>query len=75
MLTHRININSQHHATPETKEIARTFGNPTLEFDGVAEVWVDNLEAWLEIASDQDFLDKILRKFLPSHGHLAVLKS
>lgn len=52
----------QHHATPETKEIAKTFGNPTLDFDGIAEVWVDKLEDWLEIASDQDFLAKIVRK-------------
>ncbi|KAK5175541.1 uncharacterized protein LTR77_000680 [Saxophila tyrrhenica] len=51
---------NQHHATPEMKEVARSWGNPTLDFDGIAEVWVDDLEAWQEISADQDFLDKIL---------------
>jgi hypothetical protein len=31
-----------------------------MEFDGVAEVWVDDLEAWNEISSDPAFLEKIL---------------
>ncbi|KAK3056775.1 hypothetical protein LTR09_002568 [Extremus antarcticus] len=65
--TDRCRRYNQHHATPETKEIARSFGNPTLDFDGIAEVWVDDLEAWKEISADQDFLEKILpdeKKFI-----------
>ena len=40
--------------------MAKASGQPYLDFDGIAEVWLDNLQAWQEIASDQDFLDKIV---------------
>ncbi|KIV98510.1 uncharacterized protein PV09_09687 [Verruconis gallopava] len=51
---------NQVHILPELKELARAFGQPTIDADGVAEVWVDNLDAWKEIASDEEFITKIL---------------
>jgi hypothetical protein len=51
----------QVHILPELKEQAKQFGNTNPEFDGIAEVWVDNIEAWKEIAADEEFVAKILR--------------
>jgi hypothetical protein len=44
-------MSMQQHAAPETKEITKSWSNPSLNFDGIAEVWVDNLEAWQEISA------------------------
>lgn len=30
-----------------------------MEYDGIAEVWLDNLEDWVEIASDPDFQKEV----------------
>ena len=53
---------NQVHILPELKEQAKAFGQTNDEFDGIAEVWVDNIEAWKEIASDEEFVAKILRE-------------
>jgi hypothetical protein len=43
------------------KEQAKALGQTNPEFDGIAEVWVDDMQAWKEIASDEEFVAKILR--------------
>lgn len=30
-----------------------------MEYDGIAEVWVDSLEDWIEIVSDPEFQTKV----------------
>jgi len=42
------------HTSPEFKEEARAFGIPVPEYDGIAEVWVKDIEAWKEIVTDPD---------------------
>ena len=49
----------QLHNSPELKAEAATFGVPVLDFDGVAEVWVDSIEDWKEIVGDADFIKSI----------------
>jgi hypothetical protein len=55
------------------KEQAKQFGQTNPEFDGIAEVWLDNIEAWNEIAADADFVAKILRRFLLGKTRLPQL--
>ena len=33
-----------------------------MEYDGIAEVWVDSLDDWKEVVSDQEFVDKVAGK-------------
>ncbi|KAK4895101.1 hypothetical protein LTR27_006707 [Elasticomyces elasticus] len=47
------------HVTPELREQAMTFGIPVLEYDGIAEVWVDSLEDWKEVLADPDFVKDV----------------
>ena len=53
---------SQFHTTPALKQDAEQFHIPVLEFDGIAEVWVDSLEDWKEIVTDPDFVKYIAGK-------------
>ena len=53
---------NQVHILPELKEQAKQFGQTNDEFDGIAEVWPDNIDAWNEIAADKEFVAKILRR-------------
>ncbi|KAI1779149.1 hypothetical protein F4818DRAFT_403492 [Hypoxylon cercidicola] len=46
---------NQVHITPELKAEAKTLSMPAMEFDGVSEIWCDNIEAWREIVSDSEF--------------------
>ncbi|KAF1987945.1 hypothetical protein K402DRAFT_462331 [Aulographum hederae CBS 113979] len=46
---------NQAHTSPELKSQASDFKIPVLEFDGVAEVWVETLEDWVALASDEEF--------------------
>ncbi|KAK4561070.1 hypothetical protein LTR86_005025 [Recurvomyces mirabilis] len=46
---------NQVHITPALKQQAATFGAPVAEYDGIAEVWVDSMEDWMEVASDPEF--------------------
>lgn len=39
--------------------MTRAFGAPVMEYDGIAEVWVDSLEDWKEIVSDPDFQKEV----------------
>jgi hypothetical protein len=54
---------NQVHITPELRKEAAAFGIPVMEYDGIAEVWVDNMEDWKEVVSDPDFVKKIAGKF------------
>ncbi|RDW68492.1 hypothetical protein BP5796_09149 [Coleophoma crateriformis] len=47
---------AQHHSSASLKSQASEFGIPVMAFDGVAEVWVDDLQTWKEIVSDPDFV-------------------
>jgi hypothetical protein len=38
-------------------------GMAVLDFDGVAEVWVDSIEDWKEIVSDEEFIKAVAGKF------------
>jgi hypothetical protein len=49
----------QHHVTPEWREMTKAFGIPVMEYDGIAEVWVDSLEDWKAIVSDADFAKEV----------------
>jgi len=47
------------HITPELREQAKAFGVPVMEYDGIAEVWVDSLEDWKEVVSDPAFVKEV----------------
>jgi len=51
---------NQVYVLPELREVAKEFGQPLAEADGIAEVWVDNIEAWKECITDPEFVEKIL---------------
>jgi hypothetical protein len=53
----------QVHVLPELRALAKEFEQPLHDADGIAEVWVDNVEAWKEVISDPEFVEKILRMF------------
>jgi hypothetical protein len=42
--------------------MAKVFGIPVLEYDGVAEVWVDSLEDWMSVVTSPQFLKEVARK-------------
>jgi hypothetical protein len=44
------------HITPELREQAKAFEIPVMEYDGIAEVWLDSIEDWKEIVSDESFV-------------------
>jgi len=46
------------------KEEAATYGIPVLDFDGIAEVWVDSLADWKAIVSDEEFIKAVARESL-----------
>ncbi|KAK1763385.1 hypothetical protein QBC33DRAFT_598608 [Phialemonium atrogriseum] len=50
---------NQHHVTPAEREQAKTLGIPVLEYDGIAEVWVDSLDDWKAIVSDTEFVNAV----------------
>ncbi|OAA57404.1 Dimeric alpha-beta barrel [Niveomyces insectorum RCEF 264] len=52
---------NQHHITPELRNQAKKLGIPVLDYDGVAEVWLDSVEDWSEIVSDKDFQDAVAK--------------
>lgn len=49
----------QVHITPSLRSQAAEFGIPVMEYDGIAEVWMDSLEDWKEVASDPDFVSEV----------------
>ncbi|TPX08007.1 uncharacterized protein E0L32_010338 [Thyridium curvatum] len=59
---------NQHHITPELREQIQATGVPALDYDGVAEVWVDSLEDWKAISQDKDFIKAIL----PDEDHFLL---
>jgi len=50
---------NQVHITPELREQAKMFGIPVMDYDGIAEVWVDSLEDWKEVVGDAEFVKVI----------------
>jgi len=50
---------SKVHIPPELKEQAKAFNIPVMEYDGIAEVWLDSLDDWKEVVSDPDFVEKV----------------
>ncbi|KAF2004343.1 hypothetical protein P154DRAFT_519545 [Amniculicola lignicola CBS 123094] len=46
---------NQFHTSPKLREAAKGFKIPVPDYDGIAEVWVKDLETWIGIASDLDF--------------------
>jgi hypothetical protein len=55
----------QVHNSKELKAQAAAFGLPVLDFDGVAEIWVDSLEDWMEVVSDTNFMAAVAGEFVP----------
>lgn len=53
----------QHHITPEWREMAKSLGAPVMDYDGIAEVWVDSFEDWKEIVSDPEFVKQVAGEF------------
>ncbi|KAL2214601.1 hypothetical protein CC79DRAFT_1363364 [Sarocladium strictum] len=49
----------KHHVTPKERAIAKEFGAPVLEYDGVAELWLDSFEDWKEVCMTTSFVDKV----------------
>lgn len=52
---------SKHHITPEFRAETQAFGIPVMEYDGIAEVWVDSLDDWKAIVSDAEFVKEVAR--------------
>ncbi|CAK7233734.1 hypothetical protein SCUCBS95973_008696 [Sporothrix curviconia] len=50
---------NQHHITPDLREQAQSLGIPVLDYDGIAEVWVDSVEDWKQIVTDTDFVKAV----------------
>ncbi|KAL5371326.1 hypothetical protein DPSP01_014345 [Paraphaeosphaeria sporulosa] len=50
---------NQFHTSPSLKAQAGEFKIPVPEYDGIAEVWVKDIETWKEIATDPDFIATI----------------
>ncbi|KAK1044098.1 hypothetical protein LTR33_015338 [Friedmanniomyces endolithicus] len=50
---------NQVHITPELREQAAAFGIPVMDYDGIAEVWVDSLEDWNEVVADPAFVKEV----------------
>lgn len=54
---------NQVHITSELRKDAAVFGIPVMEYDGIAEVWVDSMKDWMEVVSDPEFVEKIAGEF------------
>ncbi|KAL1611845.1 hypothetical protein SLS60_000066 [Paraconiothyrium brasiliense] len=50
---------NQFHTSPRFKGEANDFQVPVPEYDGIAEVWVKDIETWKEIVTDPDFVAAI----------------
>ncbi|KAF2436966.1 hypothetical protein EJ08DRAFT_728661 [Tothia fuscella] len=50
---------NQVHITPELRAQAEAFNIPVMEYDGIAEVWIDSVEEWKAIAADENFISVI----------------
>ncbi|KAF2681421.1 hypothetical protein K458DRAFT_391809 [Lentithecium fluviatile CBS 122367] len=50
---------NQWHTSPRLKEAAAKFKIPVPEYDGIAEVWVKDIETWESIVTDEDFVAAI----------------
>jgi hypothetical protein len=46
----------QFHTSPRLKKAAADFKIPVPEYDGIAEVWVKDIETWVSIVTDEDFV-------------------
>lgn len=51
--------------TAEERAQAKEFGIPSMEYDGVAEVWLDSLDDWRAIVTDTDFVKSVARTWSP----------
>lgn len=60
------------HVLPELRELAKEFGQPLADADGIAEVWLDNVDAWKEVTTDPEFVAKILRKSMRKHMAMSL---
>ncbi|KAF2494162.1 hypothetical protein BU16DRAFT_528301 [Lophium mytilinum] len=47
---------NQYHITPELRSAVKDAGLPTLDYDGVQELWFDSLDDWREVMNDVDFV-------------------
>ncbi|KAK0382916.1 hypothetical protein NLU13_8832 [Sarocladium strictum] len=64
---------NQHHVTAEEKALAKSSGAPVLEYDGIAELWLDNFDDWRAIVTDTEFVEKVASdegNFLDSPIHI-----
>ncbi|KAH7139332.1 hypothetical protein B0J11DRAFT_589065 [Dendryphion nanum] len=50
---------NQFHTSPRLKDAAGDFKIPVPEYDGVAEVWVKDIESWQSVVTDPDFVSAI----------------
>ncbi|KAF2251958.1 hypothetical protein BU26DRAFT_561739 [Trematosphaeria pertusa] len=50
---------NQWHASPRLREAAQQFKIPVPNYDGIAEVWVKDVETWQEIVTDPAFVAAI----------------
>ncbi|ORY15282.1 EthD domain-containing protein, partial [Clohesyomyces aquaticus] len=56
---------NQFHTSPKMRAQAEEFKIPVPEYDGIAEVWVKDLETWMSIVTDEDFV----RVIAPDENH------
>ncbi|KAF2808353.1 uncharacterized protein BDZ99DRAFT_445737 [Mytilinidion resinicola] len=47
---------NQYHITPELREAVEDAGLPTLDYDGVQELWFDSVDDWKDVMSNLDFV-------------------
>lgn len=52
----------QYHISNEDRTRAERMGLPVVDYDGIAEVWVDSFEDWLEIFKDMESVADIRSK-------------
>jgi hypothetical protein len=44
------------------KQLVRVIQIDKIRYDGIAEVWIDSLEDWMEVVSDESFVKVIAGK-------------
>jgi hypothetical protein len=52
---HVANSGGKHHQTPEMKANAKSLGESVLDYDGCAQLWVKDWDAWLAFYNSKEY--------------------
>ena len=54
-VSHVANTSVKHHQTPEMKANAKSLGENVLDYDGCAQLWVRDWDAWLAFYNSKEY--------------------